>query len=72
MVVKKLESPLYYRRRRESLPGKGVEEEPKNREKTFDQYLLDAFGGEVVQEGNKISPRVSNITRDNLIRLSQI
>lgn len=72
MVVKKLESPLYYRRRRDSLPGKGVEEKPKNREKTFDQYLLDAFQGEVVKKGNDVSPRVSSLTRDNLIRLSQI
>ncbi len=69
MVVKKLESPLYFRRKRESLPGKGMEEKATNREKTFDQFLLEAFRGEVVQQGSQISSRVSSLTRDNLIRL---
>jgi len=72
MIVRKLESPLYYRQqRREALPGRGYETVAANR-KSFNQYLLEAFQGEVVQEGKRISPRVSPLQRENLIRLGRI
>ena len=71
MIVKQAENPIYQRRKRNSLPGKGVEDRAVNREKSFDQYLIEAFGGEVVKEGNRFG-NVSELTRDNLIRLSQI
>ncbi len=72
MIVRKLESPLYYRQqRREALPGRGYEAVAANR-KSFDQYLLEAFQGEVVQEGKRFSPRVSAVQRENLIQLGRI
>ena len=72
MIVKKLESPTYYRRQRKSLPGRGLEQPPQEREKSFDQYLLEAFSGEVVQEGNKFSNSVSALTKENLVRLGRL
>jgi hypothetical protein len=71
MIVKQAESPIYHRRKRTSLPGKGMESGAVNREKSFDQYLIEAFDGEVVKEGNHFGD-VSALTRDNLIRLSRI
>ncbi len=70
MIVKQAESPIYQRRKRASLPGKGADARAVNREKSFDQYLIEAFDGEVVKEGNRFG-NVSDMTRDNLIRLSQ-
>ena len=68
MIVKKMEGPIYYKKNREALAGKGVKS--ANKEKSFDQYLLEAFNGEMVQDGNKFSSTLSNMTRENLIRLS--
>lgn len=73
MIVKSLESPVYYRRKRGALPGRGVEAAiPKSHSRSFDQYLLEAFQGEVVQQGHRISDKLSDMTRENLIRLSEI
>lgn len=72
MIVKKMENPVYHRRRRTSLPGRGVAEQPVNHEKSFDQYLLEAFQGEVVQKGNQFSNKVSSLTKENLLRLNRI
>jgi len=72
MIVKKLESPLYYRQKREGLPGRGHETPVAANRKSFDQYLLEAFQGEVVQEGKRFSTRVSPVQRENLIRLGQV
>ena len=72
MIVTKMESPEYHRRRRAALPGRGVEANAVNQEKSFDQYLLEAFQGDVVRDGNRFSGDVSNLQRDNLVRLSQI
>lgn len=71
MIVRKLESPLYRQQRREALPGRGYEPVAANR-KSFDQYLLEAFQGEVVQEGKRFSARVSPMQRENLIQLGRI
>ena len=72
MIVKKLESPIYYRKQRRSLAGKGVEQALAHKEKSFDQYLLEAFQGEVVQSGDRFSKSVSSLTRDNLIELGRL
>lgn len=73
MIVKSLESPVYYRRKRGALPGRGVEvAAPKAHTRSFDQYLLEAFHGEVVQQGDRISGKLSDMTRENLIRLSEM
>jgi len=69
MIVKKLESPVYYRKKREALPGRGVEYSHGS-EKTFEEYLLEAFNGKKVQEGNRFSNDLSQMTKENLIRLS--
>lgn len=72
MIVKKMESPVYHKRNRDSLPGKGMEIRPGNAEKSFDQYLLEAFNGEVVRDGSKYSNGLSTMTKENLIRLSSL
>lgn len=72
MIVKQTESSIYHRRKRDSLPGKGMDTRAVNREKSFDQYLLEAFSGEVVKEGNRFAQNLSPLARENLIRLSQI
>jgi len=72
MIVKKLESPVYYRRHRQSLRGQGGAQAAPAMDKSFDQYMLEAFQGEVVQEGKQFSKSVSSLTRENLIRLGQL
>ena len=70
MIVRSLESPVFQRRKREPLAGKGMER-ASNEQKSFEDYLLEAFDGEVVRDGSRFSSKVSDVTRDNLIRLSQ-
>lgn len=72
MIVKEAENPIYHRRKRESLPGRGLDARAGNHEKSFDQYLLEAFQGEVVKTGDRFADNVSNLTRENLIRLSSV
>ncbi|MCB1140581.1 MAG: hypothetical protein KDK23_17615 [Leptospiraceae bacterium] len=73
MIVRKLETPLYQKRKREPLAGQGVEHAAAaNAEKSFDQYLLEAFQGEVVRKDDSFQGKLSDLQRDNIIRLSQI
>ena len=72
MIVRKMENPVFHRRKRASLPGHDFEPRAVNHEKSFDQYLIDTFQGEVVQQGNQFSQNLSALTQDNLIRLSQV
>lgn len=72
MIVRKMENPVFHKRKRTSLPGRDIEDQAINQEKGFDQHLLEAFSGEVVQKGNLFSTKVTPLTRDNLIRLGQI
>ena len=73
MIVRKLETPLYQKRKREPLAGQGVENAAAaNAEKSFDQYLLEAFQGEVVRKDDSFQGKLSDLQRDNIIRLSQI
>lgn len=71
MIVRKMEGPHYHKKNRTALPGKGFEGS-SNREKSFDQYMLEAFRGEMVQDGERFSSKLSGLAKDNLIRLSQI
>lgn len=66
-----MENPVFHKRKRGTLVGKDFDEVAKNNEKSFEQYLLDAFEGEVVQKGNQFFGNVSSLTKDNLIRLNQ-
>ncbi len=73
MIVRKLESPLYQKKKREPLAGQGFDHpSTANSEKSFDQYLLEAFQGEVVAEDNRFHSKVSELQRENIIRLSQL
>ncbi|MCB1169428.1 MAG: hypothetical protein KDK25_03795 [Leptospiraceae bacterium] len=73
MIVRKMESPLYQKKRREPLTGKGVEvPSAANSEKSFDQYLLEAFEGEVVRQDSQFKADLSELQRENIIRLSQM
>ena len=51
------------------MPGKGLHVKPENREKGFDQYLIEAFQGELVRENKSFSPKLSPLARKNLLRL---
>ena len=70
MIVRKMESPVFYQKKRQPLPGKGVER-TANEEKSFDQYLLEAFQGEVVRDGTRFRDTLSPMQRDNVVKLSQ-
>ena len=72
MIVKNLEGPVYHRKRRQGLAGRGAQSPALADSKSFDQYLLEAFQGEVVQEGKLFSTTLSDLARENLIRLSKI
>ncbi len=71
MIVKTVESPVFYRKKRKGLPGKNPVI-AKKEEKSFDQYLVEAFGGEVVQKDKSFSRNISELTQENLIRLSNM
>lgn len=70
MIVKEIDNQVFQRTRKEGLPGKGLREKPSQQEKSFDQYLIEAFKGEVVKSEKHFSKDLSKLTRDNLIRLS--
>lgn len=73
MIVKSLEHPVYYKKKRQPLPGKGMDRNEKPQvQKTFDQYLMESFQGEVVQKGKDFSSDLSSLTKENLIRLSNM
>jgi hypothetical protein len=72
MVIKSLEYPVYQRQRRGGLAGevrqmRGI---PKaSYEKTFEDYLSEVFSGEVVQDGNRFSSSLSELTIRNLRKI---
>ena len=62
MLVRSLYQPLHPRDRREGLPGAGpkkVRLDSIGSTKSFEEYLMEAFQGEVVQKGEWVSPRLS-------------
>lgn len=70
MIVNRLESPVYYRRKRGAVATQRVERVEES-QKSFDDYLLEAFQGEVVAQNSQVSDRLSNLTRENIIRLGR-
>ena len=75
MIVTKIDSHLFGEPRKWGLPlpgKKGSRIEPGNQEKSFEHCLMEAFEGELVQEKELFSTKLSPLTRDNLLRLSQV
>lgn len=70
MIVRKIQTPTYQRRKPTPLPGKGSEErQPALFPSRFEEYLLSAVDGEVVRRGDRFTG-VSTFQRENIIRLS--
>ncbi len=71
MIVRKIQSPVYQRRKPVPLAGKGGEDrQPALFPSRFEEFLLDAVGGEVVRRGDEFSRDLSSFQRENIIRLS--
>lgn len=71
MVIKSIHYPTYQRPKK-GLPGKvyPMHGLPKSRyERTFEDYLLEVFQGEVVQEGAQFSTGLSELMIRNLRKL---
>lgn len=71
MIIKSLENPVYYRRKKGGLAGNtALKLKPAtNVTKTFEEFLMEAFQGEVVQTGNQFSKKLSDLTIRNLKRI---
>ena len=76
MMVHRADARVFHRQHRGALTGQGLDDNNRahNQEKGFEQYLIEAFQGEVVQNGDNFaaSKKLSPLARKNLIRLSQI
>lgn len=70
MVIKSIHYPTYQRPKK-GLTGKVYKMQlPKARyERTFEDYLMEVFQGEVVQEGGSFSTSLSELTIRNLKKL---
>ncbi|BDA79685.1 LIC12298 family protein [Leptospira kobayashii] len=70
MIVRSIHQPAY-NRKEGGLPGKGPKKGFANNSggKSFEEYLLEAFQGEVVQKGEWVSPKLSDLGQKNLRRL---
>jgi hypothetical protein len=71
MIIKSLENPVYYRRKKGGLAGnQALKIKPaSNDQKTFEEYLTEAFQGEVVQTGFNFSKKLSDLTIRNLKKI---
>ncbi len=69
MIVRKIASQVFQKSKRKGLLGKGINVELGNREKGFEQYLLEAFQGEIVKKKDQFSQKLSPLTRKNLTYL---
>lgn len=70
MIVRKIQSPTYQRRKPTPLPGRGGEErQPALFPSRFEEYLMAAVDGEVVRRGDHFAG-LSSFQRENIIRLS--
>lgn len=70
MVIKSLEYPVNYRRKTAGLAGTGSAKTlVKNSVKSFEEYLMEAFQGELVQNGNLFSAHLSAQTKTNLSKI---
>ena len=68
MIIRSLEHPVYYRRKKGGLSGAELKPKPvqDRYSKTFEEYLSEAFQGEVVQNGAWFSNQLSDLTKRNL------
>lgn len=73
MVIRSLYQPVYHREKRNGLPGavSAAQAKPKFEDgnKSFEDYLTEAFRGEKVQEGTWFSPQVTELSRRNLKKI---
>ncbi len=71
MIIKSLENPVYYRRRKGGLAGNtALKLKPAtNSTKSFEEFLTEAFQGEVVQNGQNYSKNLSALTVRNLKKI---
>lgn len=71
MIIRSLEHPVQYKRSKGGLAG--AELKPRvtvdRYSKTFEEYLLEAFQGEVVQSGNWMSGQLSDLSKRNLRKI---
>ncbi len=71
MIIRSLEHPVYYRRKKGGLSGAELKPKPvqDRYSKTFEEYLTEAFQGEVVQNGAWFSNQLSDLTKRNLKKI---
>lgn len=69
MIVRKIDSQAFQKSKRQGLSGKSLYVKPENCEKGFEQYLIEAFQGELVKEDQGFSAKLSPLARKNLLRL---
>lgn len=56
---------------RSPLAGRGALPKHNGKQKSFDEYLLEAFQGKVIKNGPHYHRSLSSLTRENLIRLGE-
>lgn len=72
MIVRKIQSPVYHRRRPAPLPGRGSEaKQPELFATDFEEILIEAVSGDVVRKGDTFAHSLSRLQRENIIRLSR-
>ncbi|TGN19201.1 LIC12298 family protein [Leptospira idonii] len=72
MIVRSIHQPAYNRHKESGLAGQGPTKKGfahQSGGKTFEEYLMEAFQGEVVQKGDWVSPKISDLSQKNLRRL---
>ena len=70
MIIRSLEQPTYNRKHKGGLPGFGPSKKTTDQSgKSFEDFLTEAFQGEVVQEGSWTSANLTDLTRRNLHKI---
>ncbi|XDD55072.1 hypothetical protein AB3N62_04485 [Leptospira sp. WS4.C2] len=71
MIVRSIQQPAYNRHKDQGLAGQGPRKGFSQNQtgKTFEDYLMEAFQGEVVQNGEWVSPDLSTLGQKNLKRM---
>ncbi|WP_108976444.1 LIC12298 family protein [Leptospira ryugenii] len=71
MIVRSIHQPAYNRHKESGLSGQGPKRgfASSQEGKTFEEYLMEAFQGEVVQKGDWVSPKLSDLGQRNLKRM---
>jgi len=70
MIIRSLTQPEYQRSQK-GVPGYGPSRKASSSMdgKSFEEYLMEAFQGEVVQDNSWFSSNMSDLSRRNLERL---